>query len=89
MKNDITELAEDKIEKQALMEVLFGTQIWSEPYIKNPFVYITDNEHDWAGEQGIHLRDHFKKVFYLNYKKYQDIADKVVPKELLRAQSEE
>ena len=89
MKNDFSQLAEDKIEKQALMEVLFGTQIWSEPYIRNPFLYITDNEHDWAGEQGVHLRDHFKKVFYLNYKKYQTIFDQVVPKELLNIQMQE
>ena len=83
MKNDVTELAEDKIEKQALLEVLFDTQLWSEPYVRNQFIYVTDSEHDWAGEQGIHLRDHFKKVFYLNYKKYQAIVDQVVPKDLL------
>ena len=35
MKNDVTELAEDKIEKQALLEVLFDTQLWSEPYVRN------------------------------------------------------
>lgn len=64
------EMAEDKIEKQALMEALFGSQIWSEPYVRNPFIYVTDNDVDFAGDQGVHLKDHFKKVFYLNYTKY-------------------
>lgn len=63
-------MAEDKIEKQALMEALFGSQIWSEPYVRNPFIYVTDNDVDFAGDQGVHLKDHFKKVFYLNYTKY-------------------
>ena len=74
------EMAEDKIEKQALMEALFGSQIWSEPYVRNPFIYVTDNDVDFAGDQGVHLKDHFKKVVphdILNdqFKRYQeDIA---------------
>jgi hypothetical protein len=79
MKTDHSELAENRIEKQAMMEALFDTQIWSEPYIKNPFIYVTDHDSDFQGEKGIHLRDHFKKVFYINYKKYSDIIKKVVP----------
>ena len=83
---DRTESAEDKIEKQALMEALFGSQIWSEPYIRNPFIYVTDNDSDFAGDQGIHLKDHFKKVFYINYNKYQKIIKQVVPEELVNEQ---
>jgi hypothetical protein len=74
-------LAEDKIEKQAMMEALFDTQLWSEPYVRNPFIYVTDNDSDFAGEKGILLKDHFKKVFYINYMKYKNVVDKVVPKE--------
>lgn len=80
------ELAEDKIEKQALMEALFGSQIWSEPYVRNPFIYVTDNDVDFSGDQGVHLKDHFKKVFYLNYTKYQSIIKKVVPHDIINDQ---
>lgn len=64
------------------MEVLFGSQIWSEPYVKNPFIYITDNDVDFKGPAGILLRDHFKKVFFMNYQKYNEIVSNVVPKEV-------
>ena len=80
-KNNYEELAEDKIEKQAMMEALFDTQLWSEPYVRNPFIYVTDNDSDFSGEKGILLKDHFKKVFYINYMKYKNVIDKVVPKE--------
>ena len=36
-----------------MMEVLFGTMLWSEPYAKNPYIYITDNDNDFKGVQGI------------------------------------
>jgi hypothetical protein len=84
VKTDYAEAAEHKLEKQALLEALFGTQFWSEPYVKNPFIYVTDHDSDFAGEQGIHLKDHFKKVFYLNYKKYSEIVDKATPHERLK-----
>ena len=33
---------EDEIKKQALLEVMMSTQLWSQPYLKrNPFVYLT------------------------------------------------
>ena len=42
---DLTkEKAEIKISKHALLEALFGTQVWAADYIRNPFIYITDNE---------------------------------------------
>ena len=80
-------MAEDKIEKQALMEALFGSQIWSEPYVRNPFIYVTDNDVDFSGDQGVHLKDHFKKVFYLNYTKYQSIIKKVIPHDIIMISS--
>lgn len=76
---DYTEPAEHKIEKQAMMEALFTTQLWSEPYVKNPYMYVSDHDSDFAGEKGLVHRDHFKKVFYLNFNKYKDIIERVVP----------
>lgn len=75
--SDPQEMGEVKIEKQALLEALFGTKLWNEPYVKNPFVYLTDSKRDFEGEQGIILMDGFKKIFYANYKKYNDIVEKV------------
>jgi len=49
--------------------------------VRNPFIYVTDNDSDFSGEKGILLKDHFKKVFYINYMKYKNVIDKVVPKE--------
>lgn len=85
MNYNMDELAEHKIEKQALIEVLFQTQVWSEPYVKNPFLYITDNDADFEGEKGFQLKENLKKVFYLNYKKYQGIVEKVLPAEFWQA----
>lgn len=78
MSMNFEELAEDKLEKQALLEVLFDTQLWAEPYVKNPYIYVTDNDSDFQGAQGVHLKDHFKKCFYLNYQKYKKIVDSVL-----------
>ena len=50
-----------------MLEAIFGTQLWSEPYVKNPYIYVTDHDADLEGEKGVHYRDHFKKVFYLNF----------------------
>ena len=50
MKSNYDESAEEKIEKQAMMEVLFNTQCWSEPYVRNPFIYISDHDSDYIGE---------------------------------------
>ena len=54
--------------------------------MRNPFIYVTDNYSDFAGDQGVHLKDYFKKVFYLNYNKYQKIIKEVVPAELVNQQ---
>jgi len=47
MRYKIEEPAEEKLAKHALLEALFETQLWSEPYIQNPFIYITDHESDF------------------------------------------
>jgi hypothetical protein len=47
MKMDDNESAENRIEKQAMLEAIFGSEIWSETYIKNPFLYVTDLDSDF------------------------------------------
>ena len=47
MEYNIEEPAEEKIAKHAILEALFGTQLWMESYVKNPFIYITDNDSDF------------------------------------------
>ena len=71
------EKPEELVEKHALLEALFQTQFWSEPYVKNPFMYVTDHDSDFAGERGTQLKDHLKKMFYMNYRKYEEIIDRV------------
>jgi hypothetical protein len=34
------------------------------PYVRNPFIYITDNPKDFQGEDGAKLETYFKRVFY-------------------------
>ena len=50
-----------------------------EPYVSNPWLYITDNESDFEGEKGKNLKEYFKKVFYSQYKKYSDLIKKNTP----------
>jgi hypothetical protein len=73
------ELAEEKIAKQALLEALFNTQCWSEPYVTNPFLYVTDRKADFEGEEGLELQNYFKKVFYTQYNKYRSAIERAVP----------
>lgn len=79
MKYNMDEPVEEKIAKQALMEAMFETQIWQEPYVKNPFIYITDHDSDFQGEDGEKLHEYFKKVFLSQYKKYREIVTKHTP----------
>jgi UDP-glucose 4-epimerase len=37
------EFVEGDLADDALLEALFGTQVWASDYIKNPFIYVTDN----------------------------------------------
>jgi hypothetical protein len=72
------EKAEAKIAKQALLEALFQTKLWTEPYVANPFIYVTDKESDFQGEDGRKLKDYFTKVFYAQHKKYKEAVDLAV-----------
>ena len=75
------EAAEEKIAKHAILEALFQTQLWMEPYVTNPFIYITDNDSDFKGEKGKVLKEYFKKVFYQQYTKAREAVDRAVPQE--------
>ena len=59
---NLDEKAEAKIAKQALLEALFCTQLWTEPYVVNPFIYVTDKDSDFQGSDN--LKEYFTKVFY-------------------------
>ena len=67
MRYNVSEPAEEKIAKQALLEALFGTQLWNEPYITNPFIYVTDHDVDFEGEKGAKLKRFWK------FQKFQQI----------------
>lgn len=82
MRYDNETPAEEKIAKQALMEALFETQLWMEPYVKNPFIYITDNDSDFEGLKGEKLEHYFKQVFLSQYNKYRKIISDAMPAEL-------
>eukprot|EP00347_Sterkiella_histriomuscorum_P017372 403349636 len=88
MQQNHEELAEHKIEKQALMEALFQTQLWNEPYVKNPFLYVTDHDKDFEGPQGEHTKQLLQKIFYANIQKYENIVESVLPKEYWEAQEQ-
>ena len=65
------ETAHDEIKKQALLEVLFRTQLWNQPYLReNPFLYISPRQEDFAGDDGRILMNQFKSVFASSYKHY-------------------
>ena len=81
------EKAEEKIAKQALLEALFQTQIWNEPYIKNPFIYVTDKESDFEGDEGKKLQTYFTKVFYSQFKKFKAAVDVAVQNDAYLARS--
>ena len=66
------EKAEIKISKHALLEALFQTQVWAQPYVKNEFIYITDNKADFQGESGQKLLSYFRSVFFNQYSKYNN-----------------
>lgn len=81
MRYDNDTPAEEKIAKQALMEALFETQLWMEPYVKNPFIYITDNDSDFEGPRGQKLENYFKQVFLSQYNKYRKVISENMPPE--------
>ena len=62
-----------------MMDVLFGGSQWTEPYIKNQFLYVTDHDSDFEGDKGKELLEYFKKVYYLNYQKYSQLVAKNLP----------
>lgn len=66
------ETNDDLIEKQVIFEVLFGTRVWAEKYVFNPFLYINNDI------TKIENLDELKKTFYLNLKKYEMFRDEII-----------
>ena len=68
------ESPDDQIKKQALLEALLGTQVWTEDYLnENPFIYITPRKTDLEGDQGRLVQNKFKNIFYEHYQMYEGI----------------
>jgi len=72
----VNETDEMLIEKQAIFDVLLGTRIWADKYVKNPFPYIDTDITKFSKEQF----DHYKKTFYINMRKYTNFKDKMYEK---------
>ena len=50
-----------------------------EPYVTNPFIYISDNDSDFEDARGRQLKEYFKRVFYQQYNKGKEAVNKAVP----------
>ena len=59
------------IEKHALMDVMFETNLWNKPYVGNPFPYISE-EYQKLKEEDV---KEVKKRFFVNFKKYEKIKE--------------
>jgi hypothetical protein len=52
--------------------------VWSEPFVLNPFIYVTDKDSDFEGEEGKKLKEYFIKVFYSQHKKFKAAVDSAI-----------
>jgi hypothetical protein len=66
-----TESDEAMIEKHALLDLLYGTKIWESGYVYNPFPYLREDYEELKEED----KNELKKIFYSNYKKYENIRE--------------
>lgn len=57
---------EEKIEKHALLENIFGTKMWEQNYIKNKFPYINEDFNSLGEGDKLAI----EKLFFANYNKY-------------------
>lgn len=64
------------IEKHALLDLLNGTKIWDLNYVSNPFPYLREDYEKLKEED----KKELKKIFYANYKKYENIMESFVGK---------
>jgi formylmethanofuran:tetrahydromethanopterin formyltransferase len=60
------ETVEDLIEKQAIMDVLLESRVWSRNYLSNPFPYIFEDITK-IDKQDL---EKYKLLFQKHYKKY-------------------
>lgn len=70
-KRNNSETDEVLIEKHALFDVMFDTNLWGKEHVKNPFPYISEDFFSLKEED---IKE-IKKKFYVNYKKYEKIKE--------------
>lgn len=73
-KRIIHESNEDLIEKQAIFDVLLNSKVWSDIYVTNPFTYLQDD----IAKISQNELDSFKRIFYINTKKYEAYRDVIL-----------
>ena len=66
------ETEEDLIEKQAIMDVLLETRVWSKNYLSNPFPYLIE---DITKVEKTDL-ERYKQLFLKHYKKYSEFKNR-------------
>ena len=68
------ETTEDLIEKQALLDVMLETRVWSRNYLSNPFPYLFE---DITKVEEKEL-EHYQKTFAKHYRKYNEFKNRQV-----------
>lgn len=57
---------EEKLEKHAILENIFNTQLWDQPYIKNKFPYLNENYNALGEPDQLEIQ----KIYYSKFNKY-------------------
>ena len=52
--------------------------------MNNPFIYVTDKDSDFEGDEGRKLKQYFTKVFYSQYKKYRAAVESAINPEAVK-----
>lgn len=67
-----TDTVDSLIEKQVILDVIFGEDIWNLPYLENKFPYLAPEENTDATIVDL------KKKFYVHQRRYSEIRDKIM-----------
>jgi len=67
-----TESNEELIEKHALLDAVYGTKIWKELYIDNPYIYLDYNKAAIPEKDA----EEYKKTYAKRYKAYKELIEK-------------
>ena len=60
-----------------MLETLYDTQLWNQPYVReNPFLYLTPNKSDFEDIEGRLMLNKFKNIFMQGYKQYGGAVEK-------------